>query len=655
MDAPLNPPAENQSAPVMWRPDPQHMARTQLAAFCDRLGLAHDFRALHQWSIDNRAEFWDAVWTFCGVIGDKGARLMGRDTMPGAQFFPDARLNFAENLLADPDDSLALTWWTEAGQQGQMTRAQLAHRASQYASLFAAHGVGVGDRVAMCAPNGPDVVAVMLGATALGATFSSCSPDFGGDGILDRFGQITPKVLVFVDQYQYGAKRFDVREKLAGVRAQMPSVQLAVQTAFEPDAPLSAADGFALAADVLPHDAPAVPAYMRVPFDQPLYILFSSGTTGKPKCIIHSVGGVLLQHLKEHQLHCDIRADERVFYFTTCGWMMWNWLISGLASRAHVVLYDGSPFAKTGKILFYIAQNERTAVFGISAKYIDAIKKTGMKPANLFDLSMVRLVCSTGSPLSGEGFDFIYEHVTPSAQLASISGGTDIVSCFMLANPFEPVRRGEITGPGLGLAVEICDDDGVPLAVGAGELICRRAFPCMPVAFWNDPDGEKYRAAYFDDIPGVWRHGDWVEKTVSGGFIIHGRSDATLNPGGVRIGTAEIYAQVDKLDEVLESVCIGQAWNNDVRVVLFVKLRHGVELTPALKDAIRLIVRKGASPRHVPEKIIAVSDIPRTKSGKITELAVRDIVHGRPVKNQHALANPEALALYVDLPELQQD
>jgi acetoacetyl-CoA synthetase len=654
MDATLDDTRTTADAPL-WRPSAEQIAGSHLARFCDTVGQPRDYRALHQWSIDNRAAFWSTVWDFCGVIGDKGERILGRDTMPGAEFFPDARLNFAENVLSQPDDRLALSWWTEAGVQGRWTRAQLAYRASQYAAAFSGAGVTVGDRVAMCSPNGPEVVAAMLGATALGATFSSCSPDFGPDGILDRFGQIAPKVLVFMDQYQYGAKRFDVREKLATVRAQMSSVVLALQAAFEVDAPLDAAPGFVLTRDALPSDVPPVPVYTRVPFNQPLYILFSSGTTGKPKCIVHGVGGVLLQHLKEHQLHCDVKAGENLFYFTTCGWMMWNWLVSGLGSGAHLVLYDGSPFAKTGKILFYIAQDEKTQLFGISAKYIEGIKKTGMKPSSLFDLSAIRLVCSTGSPLADDGFDYIYQHIAPTAQLASISGGTDIVSCFMLANPFEPVWRGEITGPGLGLAVEIWDDDGKPKAVGAGELVCTKAFPVMPVAFWNDADGEKYKAAYFENYPGIWQHGDWVEKTVHGGFIIHGRSDATLNPGGVRIGTAEIYAQVDKLDDVLDSVCIGQTWNGDVRVVLFVKLRHGVVLDAALKDTIRMTVRKGASPRHVPEKIIAVTDIPRTKSGKITELAVRDIVHNRPVKNQHALANPEALELYRDIAELQVD
>ncbi len=641
------------STDIIWQPSPDFKANSQMAKFAQAMGQPLNYRTLHQWSVTDREAFWGGIWDQCGVIGSKGERtLVDGDKMSGAKFFPDAQLNFAENLLREPDDSPAISWWSEPGKLGEMTRAELHGRVAQYAQAFRNAGVGRGDRVAMMASNGPETIAVMLAAASLGAVFSSCSPDFGVDGVLDRFGQVEPKVFVGIDQYIYNGKTFDVREKLTAVRQGLPSVTLALQAAFHANEPLTAAEGLITTSDHLPGQ-PETLTFTPVGFNDPLYILFSSGTTGKPKCIVHAVGGVLLQHLKEHQLHCDIREGDKVFYFTTCGWMMWNWLVSALALKAEVVLYDGSPFGRTGKALFKLAAEEQVTFFGISAKFIDALRKTPLKPKKLFDLSHIRTVASTGSPLAPEGFDYIHEHIAPQAQIASISGGTDIVSCFMLANPLEPVHRGEIVGPGLGMAVEIWDDEGRALDVGAGELVCSRAFPVMPIGFWHDPDGEKYKSAYFDTYDNIWRHGDWVEKTQRGGFIIHGRSDATLNPGGVRIGTAEIYAQVEKIEEVLEAVCVGQSWNNDVRVVLFVRLKDGAELTADLKDRIRTQVRTGASPRHVPEVIVAVDDIPRTKSGKITELAVRDVIHGKAVKNVHALANPEALEAYQQIPELQ--
>ncbi len=641
------------STDIIWQPSPDFKANSQMAKFAQAMGQPLNYRALHQWSVTDREAFWSGIWDQCGVIGSKGERtLVDGDKMPGAKFFPDAQLNFAENLLQEPDDSPAISWWSEPGKLGEMTRAALHGRVAQYAQAFRDAGVGRGDRVAMMASNGPETIAVMLAAASLGAVFSSCSPDFGVDGVLDRFGQVEPKVFVGIDQYIYNGKTFDVREKLTAVFKGLPSVTLALQAAFHNNEPLTAAEGLITTSDHLPGQ-PDPLTFTLVGFNDPLYILFSSGTTGKPKCIVHAVGGVLLQHLKEHKLHCDIREGDKVFYFTTCGWMMWNWLVSALALKAEVVLYDGSPFGRTGKALFKLAAEEQVTFFGISAKFIDALRKTPLKPKKLFDLSHIRTVASTGSPLAPEGFDYIHEHIAPQAQIASISGGTDIVSCFMLANPLEPVHRGEIVGPGLGMAVEIWDDEGRALDVGAGELVCSRAFPVMPIGFWHDPDGEKYKSAYFDTYDNIWRHGDWVEKTERGGFIIHGRSDATLNPGGVRIGTAEIYAQVEKIEEVLEAVCVGQSWNNDVRVVLFVRLKEGTELTADLKDRIRTQVRTGASPRHVPEVIVAVDDIPRTKSGKITELAVRDVIHGKAVKNVHALANPEALEAYQQIPELQ--
>jgi acetoacetyl-CoA synthetase len=501
-------------------------------------------------------------------------------------------------------------------------------------------------------PNMPETVALMLAAASIGAVWSSCSPDFGEQGVLDRFGQIEPKLFIACDGYWYNGKLQDVAQKVTAVSRALAVPVLVVP--YAGDAPVLAAsldDGRTWDDFLAPFEAKEV-EFVALPFAHPLYILFSSGTTGVPKCIVHSAGGTLLQLLKEHRLHCSIEPGERLFYFTTCGWMMWNWLVSGLAVGATLCLFDGSPFAPDGKVLFDYAEEEGFAVFGTSAKYIDAVRKSGLVPGETHDLAVLRLMTSTGSPLSPEGFSFVYEGIKKDLHLASISGGTDIVSCFVLGNPLKPVWRGEIQGPGLGLAVDIWNDEGEPVREEKGELVCTRPFPAMPIMFWNDPDGAKYRAAYFGRFENVWCHGDFAEWTAHGGIVIHGRSDATLNPGGVRIGTAEIYNQVEQLPEIAEAICIGQDWEDDVRVVLFVRLAPGVSLDEALVRTIKTRIRTGASPRHVPAKIIAVSDIPRTKSGKIVELAVRDVVHGRAVKNREALANPEALNLFVDLPEL---
>ncbi|MGE3869596.1 MAG: acetoacetate--CoA ligase, partial [Pseudorhodoplanes sp.] len=519
---------------------------------------------------------------------------------------------------------------------------------------MAGAGVTQGDRVAAMMPNLPETVALMLATTSLGAIWSSCSQDFGERGVLDRFGQIEPKVFVACDGYWYNGKRIDISEKLKGIVPQLPSAQRVVIVPYlgiAEEVAGSLPRAVSLDAFLQPYAAKAV-TYARLPFNTPAFILFSSGTTGVPKCIVHGAGGTLLQHLKEHQLQSDVRAGDRVFYFTTCGWMMWNWLVSGIASGATLMLYDGSPFAPKPSVLFDYAQEEKFTLFGTSAKYIDACKKEGLAPARTHDLSALRLMTSTGSPLAAESFDYVYESVKQDLHLASISGGTDIVSCFVLGDPTAPVYRGEIQAAGLGMAVDVWSEDGRHIEQEKGELVCTRPFPSMPVMFWNDPDGKKYRAAYFERFPNVWCHGDFAEWTRHGGMIIHGRSDATLNPGGVRIGTAEIYAQVEQIPEVLEAIAIGQDWDNDVRVVLFVRLKEGVALDEALRERIRKKIRAGATPRHVPAKVIAVADIPRTKSGKITELAVRDVVHGRPVKNTEALANPEALKLYEGLAEL---
>ncbi|WP_442856013.1 acetoacetate--CoA ligase [Agrobacterium sp. RAC06] len=620
----------------------------------DRLGRSFaDYDDFHRWSVEDRAAFWSAVWDYCEVIGEKGGlALSDGDDMLKARFFPEARLNFAENLLAHAGEGDALIFRGENKVADRWSWSRLTATVSRLQQALSAMGIGEGDRVAAMMPNMPETVALMLAVTSLGAIWSSCSPDFGDQGVLDRFGQIEPKLFVACDGYWYNGKRQDVSDKIVAVAAKLDVPVLVVPYAGDTAALIERLpDGRSFEQFITDFSVKDI-EYRRLPFSHPIYILFSSGTTGVPKCIVHSAGGTLLQHLKEHRFHCGLEAGERLFYFTTCGWMMWNWLVSGLACGATLCLYDGSPFYPDGNVLFDYAATEKFAIFGTSAKYIDAVRKGGLVPKSSHDLSSLRLMTSTGSPLSPEGFSFVYEGIKDDIQLASISGGTDIVSCFVLGNPLKPVWRGEIQGPGLGLAVEVWDDDGKPVRGEKGELICAKAFPSMPVMFWNDPDGAKYRAAYFERFENTWCHGDFAEWTEHDGIVIHGRSDATLNPGGVRIGTAEIYNQVEKLDEVVEAICIGQDWDDDVRVILFVRLAPGLSLTEELDKKIKTQIRTGASPRHVPAKIIQVDDIPRTKSGKIVELAVREVVHGRPVKNREALANPEALALFADLPQL---
>ncbi|WP_075215043.1 acetoacetate--CoA ligase [Mongoliimonas terrestris] len=647
----------------LWTPSPARVAdatMTRFRLFAEaRAGrpLA-DSVALHGWSIAEPAAFWDAVWDFFAVVGEKGERrLVDPTLMPGARFFPDARLNVAENLLSreGPDDALVFRGEDKAAARWSWDDLRAA--VSRLQQAFQAAGVREGDRVAGLLPNLPEAVAAMLAAASIGAVWSSASPDFGPRGILDRFGQIEPKVLLACDGYWYAGKRIAIADKLAEVVPELTSLTAVVVVPYlGPDeaeavaARLPAA--VTLPAFLAPH-APAPLVFARLPFDHPLLILYSSGTTGVPKCIVHRAGGVLLQHLKEHGLHADTRPGDRVFYFTTLGWMMWNWLVGGLGLGATLLLYDGSPFHPSGAVLFDYADAEGMTLFGTSAKYIDAVKKAGLVPRETHALTTVRAIASTGSPLAPESFDFVYQAIKPDVHLASISGGTDIVSCFVLGDPTRPVRKGEIQGPGLGMAVEVWTDDGRPAPVGEkGELVCVKPFPVMPLMFWNDPDGLKYRAAYFERFDNVWCHGDFAEVTPSGGLVIHGRSDATLNPGGVRIGTAEIYAQVEQVPEVVEALAIGQDFEGDVRVVLFVRLKDDTVLDDALVQRIKTRIRTGATPRHVPAKIVQIADIPRTKSGKITELAVRDVVHGRPVKNKEALANPEALELFRGLGEL---
>ena len=651
--------AERHETPL-WTPGPARIAATQVHAFIAEVNRRHgqaieNYCGLHAWSIAHRAEFWDLIWDTCGVIGEKGARrLVHGDAMPGAAFFPDARLNFAENLLRQSGPGEAIVFRGEDKLSTRWTWDELRALVSRLQQALKANGVGEGDRIAAMMPNLPETIALMLAVTSIGAIWSSCSPDFGERGVLDRFGQIEPKIFFAVDGYWYNGKRLSLADKLKGIAPQLPSAQAIVIVPYLGDADAVAKDvprATTLADFTKPYTVQPL-AFTRMPFDHPLYILYSSGTTGVPKCIVHGAGGTLLQHLKEHRLQCDLRAGDRMFYFTTCGWMMWNWLASGIGSGATLILFDGSPFAPKESVLFDYAQDEKITLFGTSAKYIDACKKAWLAPARTHDLSALRLITSTGSPLAAESFDYVYSDIKADVHLASISGGTDIVSCFVLGDPTAPVWRGEIQAPGLGMAVDVWSEDGKPVREEKGELVCTKAFPSMPVMFWNDPSGAKYRAAYFERFPSVWCHGDFAEWTRHGGLIIHGRSDATLNPGGVRIGTAEIYAQVEQIPQVQEALAIGQDWDNDVRVVLFVRLKEGIALDDALRETIKKKIRAGATPRHVPSKIVQVADIPRTKSGKITELAVRDVIHGRPVKNTEALANPEALVLYKDLGEL---
>ncbi len=641
------------NAKPLWAPSPERAAQTAMARFmaeaAQRAGRPiGDYAALHGWSIERSADFWTLVWEFCGVRGALGReRLVEGERMPGARWFGDSRLNFAENLLREADDSDALVFWGEDRVKRRLSRRALHELVARLAQALAAAGVKKGDRVAGYLPNLPEAVAAMLASASLGAIWSSCSPDFGVQGVLDRFGQIGPKVLFCADGYLYGGKQFDSLDKVREILAKLPSVERCIVVPYGGErASAAGVRGGVALADFIAPNAPGL-GFERVEFNHPLYILYSSGTTGVPKCIVHGAGGTLLQHLKEHVLHSDVRPGDRLFYFTTLGWMMWNWLASGLAAGATLLLYDGSPFANRGRVLFDFADAEGMTHFGTSAKFVDAIAKIGLEPKKTHRLEKLRALLSTGSPLVPEAFDYVYAAVKEDLCLSSISGGTDIVSCFVLGNPMLPVWRGEIQCKGLGMAVEVYDEGGRALQGEKGELVCTRPFPSMPLGFWNDADGAKYRAAYFDKYPNVWRHGDWCEVTAHGGLVIYGRSDAVLNQGGVRIGTAEIYRQVEQLDEVVESIVIGQDWPperpSDVRVVLFVRLKDGLVLDERLVARIKQRIRDNTTPRHVPAKVLQVGDIPRTKSGKIVELAVRNVVHGQPVKNVEALANPEAL------------
>ena len=649
---------EGEKYRVLWQPTMTSIRECQMAAFMRRAEAAQGrqfagYADLWQWSVDHRAEFWAAVWGFSDVIASRDADVVleDGDAMPGSRWFVGARLNFAENLLRYRDESPAIIFRGEDGDEKRLSYVQLYQRTARLAAALQKLGIREGDRVAAIVPNIPEAVIGMLASAWLGAAWSSCSPDFGVEGILDRFGQIEPGLLIAADGYRFKGRMIDIRDKVREVSNGLGAG--CAHCLLIPWQKTGELEGALNWDDVLDNEL-AVPAFAQMPFDHPLYILFSSGTTGKPKCIVHGAGGTLLQHLKEHRLHTDIRRDDRLFYFTTCGWMMWNWLVSGLASGATLVLFDGNPLHPEPDALWRMADELGITVFGTSAKYLSTQEKAGVRVVEGLPLKRLRAVLSTGSPLAPESFDYLQRDIKPGVQICSVSGGTDIVSCFALGNPMLPVRRGQLQCRGLGMAVDVFDADGNSLRDQPGELVCTRSFPCMPVGFWNDPDGSRYHAAYFEGFAGVWLHGDWTVLTREGGLIIEGRSDAVLNPGGVRIGTAEIYRQVERLPQIQESICVGQRWEDDVRVVLFVVLRGGAVLDERLRQAICKTLRENASPRHVPAKILQVTDIPRTRSGKISELAVRDTIEGRPVVNTEALLNPEALDQYSDRAELRQ-
>jgi acetoacetyl-CoA synthetase len=648
-------------AELLWKPSSRRVAQANLTRFIEFVNARHgasfeDYFGLYDWSVAHIPEFQGAVWDFFQPIHSRPADtvVQGLDKMPGARWFPGCRLNFAENLLRFRDERPALVFKSEAGFTRRMSYAELYDQTARLAGALREMGVAPGDRVVGYMPNIPETVVAMLAAVSLGATWSSCSPDFGFKGVMDRFGQIQPKVLFTADGYFYGGKSFDSLARVAEVQREISALEKIVVAPFTTESPdLSVVPGAVGWREALGSGPAPEMDFAQMPFEHPLYILYSSGTTGVPKCMVHGAGNVLLQHLKEHSLHTDVKREDRLFYFTTCGWMMWNWLVSGLALGATCLLFDGSPFHPGPEVLWEFAEAEGMTIFGTSARYLAAIENEGLKPGARYDLSALKAVLSTGSPLSIESFRYVYRDIKEDVCLSSISGGSDLVGCFAGGNPIGPVYAGQLQVRNLGMAVEAWDESGQPVVGEKGELVCTKPWPSMPIMFWNDADGSKYHDAYFDVWPGVWHHGDFCEITPEGGVVMYGRSDATLNPGGVRIGTAEIYRQVEAMEEIADSLVVGQDWDHDVRVVLFVKLNPGMELDEGLIKRIKTNIRTNCTPRHVPAKVIAVADIPYTISGKKVELAVRNVLHGREVKNKDALANPESLDLYAGLPELE--
>ena len=648
---------ENKDLNVLWRPSSKIKEESNLNQFIknfvDEFKNQSDvkYEELWKWSIEKPEKFWDSIWDYSNVLGEKGDILLkDKDKMPGARFFPNAKLNYTENVLKNKNEPLAIISEREDGLKSKISTLELKDKVLKLAGWLKENGISKGDRVCAYMPNCPETIITMLATASLGAVFSSCSTDFGVAGVLDRFQQIEPKILVTVDGYLYNGKVIERHEEVNQIVQGLNTLQNVLILKYLNENHLKYSFSYKDFDSV--YRSKPLENFTKVNFNDPLYIVFSSGTTGAPKCIVHGVGGVLLQHAKEHKLHANIHKGDRVFYFSTCGWMMWNWLLGALFSEATIILYEGSPFYGGPNKLWDLAEKEKINLFGTSAKYIDAVRKSGYKPNKHNQLKFLKCLCSTGSPLSPESFDFINKFISSEMQIGSISGGTDILSCFVLNNPLDEVISGEIQCRGLGMAVDVFDEEGNSVTDTPGELVCTKPFPSMPIMFWNDPDGKKYQEAYFDYYPNVWRHGDWTKLTKRGTLVIFGRSDATLNPGGVRIGTAEIYKVVESFEEILESIVIGQEWEDDIRIVLFVKLKEKISLDEKLKTEIKNKLRQLVSPRHVPAKIISVADIPRTRSGKITELAVRDVIHGKKIKNIEALSNPEALDLFKDLSEL---
>ncbi len=648
---------------ALWTPSKSQIETAQMYRFQkfaeERFNVSFsNYQEMHKWSVDSSADFWEAIWEFCNIQSSQpySAVVENFKTFPGAKWFPGSRLNFAENLLRYRDDTIALVSILESGKRSELSYAELFDKVEQLAAALRAEGITTGDRVAGFMPNINETVIAMLAVTSIGAIWSSCSPDFGINGVVDRFGQIEPKILFSADGYYYNEKECSSLERLKEIQQKISSIEKIIVIPLISNNPdLSNLPNGVLFDEFLQTEDATPLVFEQLPFNHPLYVMYSSGTTGVPKCIVHGAGGTLIQHLKELQLHTNVTRDDVLFYYTTCGWMMWNWLVSGLGCGCTLVLYDGSPFARKGHILIDAIDSEKISIFGTSAKFISSLEKAGVKPRQSHKLGSLKAILSTGSPLSHESFDYVYRDIKSDVCLSSISGGTDIISCFILGSPTLPVYTGELQCRGLGMAVEIWNEKGESVIEEKGELVCTASFPSCPTGFWNDPDNLKFHNAYFDVYDNIWAHGDYGEITANNGVIIHGRSDAVLNPGGVRIGTAEIYRQVEKVDAVVDSIVIGQEYKDDVRVILFVVLREKIKLDEALIAEIKGVIRANTTPRHVPAKVISVSEIPRTISGKIVELAVRNVVHNQEVKNTDALANPEALELYRNLAELQED